>query len=654
MSASTRSIWATVKCAPASAATRRTSRTRCSPRRRLDQRELLQRAQPPGDEAVPLGQLGRPLEQRRRAPGARRAAGRGPPAPRTRPRAAGRAAARGRRGQPACLVDPVAGPARRARRPRPARRAPPGSGSPVARACATSAVGGLRVARGERGPDEHEQQLDPPCRRRAELVEPAQQPVPERPGRCRAFPAWARTVTSTSSASAATAEPGAARDRARSAVSSALASAPRARARRALSVVSAAAAVPVSGAVGELGRQLAPRPRAGPGAPAATATSARAGQLGPLRRQQLGEHRLAGQRVPEPEPLAVHRDELGVDRPTQRPRPRSRRRRRRRRAAAPSRTAGPARPRRRAPAARPRRAPQAGCAATRRSWRVPTGWVPLGPPPAVLRGPSAPDVTEPGQQLLDQERQPVAVLGDEGRHGTVDPRRRTGRRAPSAQSPSKGERGAGPCDPPAPQPVQQVRDARTAGRPGGGQAQHPLGARGCRRGSRPRPASPGPPSAGPPARAGTRRCRRAPGAAGPPPRRRARGSRRRRRSSLPRAPVRHEPGQLGAEPGQLGRVRRPLPSARDQQGLAQRAERERGPRRDRAARQDEKRRDRRRAPPPPGPAATCRRRPRRPVRRPRLGRRLRRRRARRGPPARRRGRRPPDTAHRPRGAVWLT
>ena len=35
-----------------------------------------------------------------------------------------------------------------------------------------------------------------------------------------------------------------------------------------------------------------------------------------------------------------------------------------------------------------------------------------------------------------------------------------------------------------------------------------------------------------------------------------------------RPPVRHEPAELGAEPGQLGCVRRGLSAARDQQGLA--------------------------------------------------------------------------------------
>ena len=43
--------------------------------------------------------------------------------------------------------------------------------------------GGLRVTRGERGPHEDEQQLDPARRRCTQLVEPVQQPVPERPGR---------------------------------------------------------------------------------------------------------------------------------------------------------------------------------------------------------------------------------------------------------------------------------------------------------------------------------------------------------------------------------------------------------------------------------------------------------------------------------------
>lgn len=240
-----------------------------------------------------------------------------------------------------------------------------------------------------------------------------------------------------------------------------------------------------------------------------------------------------------------------------------------------------------APAWRPRRAPAAGCAGNRRSRREPTGGSLLGPPPAVL-----PDQGtrrhEPGQELLDQERQPVAVLGDEGRHGTVDLGiRQAGVHHVRAPGVRQGGEGQDRADPAAPQPVEQVRDARGPDGPGGGQAQHPLGGEGVgevadhRQRLRVRPVqilqheqAPGG-TAEHPEKPDHRFADEHGGVVGAVGR-------------VARPPVRHKPGELGAEAGQLACVGRLLPSARLEQGLAQRTERERGPGRDGTAGRHEK------------------------------------------------------------------
>jgi len=75
--------------------------------------------------------------------------------------------------------------------------------------------------------------------------------------------------------------------------------------------------LPVAGRRGELGGQLAPGPgqtRVGP----LHRHERPPRQLPVLRWQKLREHRLAGESVAEPEPLAVDDDELRVDRLTQR------------------------------------------------------------------------------------------------------------------------------------------------------------------------------------------------------------------------------------------------------------------------------------------------------------------------------------------------
>ena len=82
--------------------------------------------------------------------------------------------------------------------------------------------------------------------------------------------------------------------------------------------MSAAAASRSPAAFGELGCQLAPRTGQTRVRPVHR-DERPPGQLGPLRWQQLGEHGLTGEGVAEPEPLAVHGDELGVDGSTQRP-----------------------------------------------------------------------------------------------------------------------------------------------------------------------------------------------------------------------------------------------------------------------------------------------------------------------------------------------
>ncbi len=198
-------------------------------------------------------------------------------------------------------------------------------------------------------------------------------------------------------------------------------------------------------------------------------------QLGALRWQQLGKHGFARQRVTEPESLPVHRDQLGLDGATQRPD--------RRRGV----DRGDAR--QQIPVKTP---PQHG----RGGEHLPTVGVErvepgaqrsseaggyrrcgclLRPPPPVL-----PDQRsrgdQPRQQLLDQERQPVAVLGDERRHGTVDVGAgQAGAHHVRALGVGQGSEGKDRADPPALQPVEHIGDVRGADRPSSGEAQHPLG-----------------------------------------------------------------------------------------------------------------------------------------------------------------------------------
>ena len=618
--------------------------------RRLGQRELLQRTQSPGRQPVPFRQVG----GRRNSAAASDAVARRPSTSSAShstsgrsaaaATAAARAAGRRRAGR---------GPGRRGRRRRPAAaRASPGSAH--ARARVDVGRRGLRVAGGEGGPDEDEQEADSPCGRRAQLVEPVQQLVPERPGRAglsgvgedghqhllglrggrgpgrgqrpRAF----GRQLGAGQCSTGQGAPGAL-----------------GRERR--------GRVPVAGALGELGRQLAPR--AGQARVCPLHRHERpARQLGALRWQQLGEHGLPGERVAEPEPLAVDGDELGVDGPTQRPDGRRAVDRGDAGEQVPVETpAQHGRGGEHLPGVRVERL-RAGCAATRRSWRAPTGWAAARPATARPPGPAAPEVTSPASSSSIRNGSPSLCSATKA--GTARSTSAPDRQARTMSAHSRvgqGSEGEDRADPPALQPVEHVRDGRRPDRPGGGQAEHPLGGEGVgevvdhRQRLRVRPVqvleheqAPGG-TAEHPEQPDHRLADEHGGVVGAAGRVRC------------AAPVRHEPGELAAEPGQLGRVRGPLAAARHQQRLAQRPERERGPRRVPRGPTARGGRGRPRAPPPPAPAATCRRRPRPPARRARPdrpasvgdepGQ---------GSPARPSGRRPPGTGHRPSVAVSRT
>jgi hypothetical protein len=276
------------------------------------------------------------------------------------------------------------------------------------------------------------------------------------------------------------------------------------------------------------------------------------GQLGPLRWQQLGEHGLTGEGVAEPEPLAVHGDELGVDGSTQRPD--------HGRAVDRGDTGKqvPVEP----PAQHGRggehmpgvvvECPKPGAQRCREAGGYGRGGCLLGPPSPVLpRQRSRRD--QPGQQLLDQEGQPVAVLGDEGGHGMVHllGAGQAGAHHVRAVTVGEGSEGEDSADPAASEPVQHVRDVRGSGRPGRGQAQNPLGGEGVgevvddRQRLRVRPVQVLEHEQTPcgtaehPEQPDHRFADEHGGVVGAPGR-------------LARAPVRHEPGELAAEPGELG------------------------------------------------------------------------------------------------------
>ena len=409
MSARTRSIWATVTWAPASAATRRSSWTWRSVERRLGQGQLLQRPQPPGRQPVPFRQVGGLLEEGHRL-GRRRQAAQHlqrlaldlRPVRRGGGRATRRAAVPRRAGRR---------PGRRARRRRPAdarsRRREPGH-----RAGALDVGGsGLRVTGGERGPREERAGARPAGR----PVRPARSSVrssacpsrPRRPG----LPGVHEDRHQHLVGIGRGRRPG--RGQQPGAFGRQLRAGQRAAGQRAPGALDRERRrrLPVPGRLGELGGQLAPR--AGqPGVRPLHRDERPRRQRGPLRREELGEHGLARQRVPEPEPLAVHGDELRVDRPAQRRHGRravdggDARQQVPVEAAAQHRRGGEHLPRVAVERlqAGAQRLGEAGGDRRRRPH--------LGPPPAV-RPDEGTRGDEPGQQLLDEERQAVAVLGDE-------------------------------------------------------------------------------------------------------------------------------------------------------------------------------------------------------------------------------------------------
>jgi hypothetical protein len=173
---------------------------------------------------------------------------------------------------------------------------------------------GLHVACRKGGPDEDEQELDAPRRRCSQLVEPVEQPVTERASRAGLTGGGEYGHQHLLGFRD---ERGAGRSQGTRTFGRQLGAGQRSTDQGAPGALGRErrGRVTVAGALGEFGRQLAPRAGQARVRPLHHDERPRR-QLGALRRQQFGEHGFPRQRVAEPEALAVDGDELGVDRPT--------------------------------------------------------------------------------------------------------------------------------------------------------------------------------------------------------------------------------------------------------------------------------------------------------------------------------------------------